>query len=69
MTGVYIHIPFCRRKCPYCDFYSVGYSDEEADTYTENVCRAVGYFGERIGQKADTLYFGGGTPSITGAER
>ncbi len=69
MTGVYIHIPFCRRKCPYCDFYSVGYSKEKADTYTENVCRAVGHFSERIGQKADTLYFGGGTPSIIGAER
>ena len=69
MTGVYIHIPFCRRKCPYCDFYSIGYSAEKADTYTENVCRAVVHFGERIGQKADTLYFGGGTPSIIGAER
>ena len=69
MTGVYIHIPFCRRKCPYCDFYSIGYSAEKADIYIENVCRAVGYFSEKIGTKADTLYFGGGTPSIIGAER
>ena len=69
MTGVYIHIPFCRRKCPYCDFYSIGYSNEKADIYIENVCRAVGYFSEKIGTKADTLYFGGGTPSIIGAER
>ena len=69
MTGVYIHIPFCRRKCPYCDFYSIGYSDEKADIYIENLCRAVGYFSEKIGTKADTLYLGGGTPSIIGAQR
>jgi len=67
--GVYIHIPFCRRKCPYCDFYSVGYSDEKADRYTEKVCSAVRYFSESIGRNADTLYFGGGTPGIIGAER
>lgn len=69
MVGVYIHIPFCRRKCPYCDFYSIGYSEEKADIYTEKVCSAVRYFSESIGRIADTLYFGGGTPSIIGSDR
>ena len=67
--GVYIHIPFCRRKCPYCDFYSIGYSAEKADIYTEKVCSSIRYFGESIRRNADTLYFGGGTPSIIGADR
>ena len=67
--GVYIHIPFCRRKCPYCDFYSIGYSAEKADIYTEKVCSSIRYFGESIRRNADTLYFGGGTPGIIGADR
>ena len=66
--GVYIHIPFCRRKCPYCDFYSVGFSEEKADIYTEKLCQAIDIFGERFKRQADTLYFGGGTPSIIGAD-
>ena len=67
--GVYIHIPFCRRKCPYCDFYSVGFSEEKADIYTEKLCQVTDIFGERLKSRADTLYFGGGTPSIIGADR
>lgn len=67
--GVYIHIPFCRRKCPYCDFYSVKFSEETADIYTEKLCQAIDIFGNRLKRQADTLYFGGGTPSITGADR
>ncbi len=65
--GVYIHIPFCMRKCPYCDFYSVGFTETEADTYTEKLCHAIQKLGRK--RQADTLYFGGGTPSVLGAER
>lgn len=66
--GVYVHIPFCRRKCPYCDFYSLPLEEERANAYVEAVLRAVRShpFGERT---ADTLYFGGGTPSILGEKR
>lgn len=68
MTGIYIHVPFCLRKCPYCDFYSLTYSDEAADAYAEALLRAIGTqpFGDF---RADTLYFGGGTPILLGPER
>lgn len=59
-AGLYIHIPFCRSKCPYCDFYSVRYNEEAAEKYTDAVIEKMsGYSGE-----FDTIYFGGGTPSI-----
>ncbi|MGN0634217.1 MAG: radical SAM family heme chaperone HemW [Oscillospiraceae bacterium] len=63
LTGIYIHVPFCLRKCPYCDFYSVKYSEELADRYTEAVCRNIESF-KNDGICADTIYFGGGTPSL-----
>lgn len=62
-AGVYVHVPFCLRKCPYCDFYSLRYDSETAEKYTEAVCRNIeAYFDS--GTQADTLYFGGGTPSL-----
>ena len=60
MTGLYIHVPFCRKKCPYCDFYSVGYRDELAAEYAEAVRRNLRYYDG----KYDTVYFGGGTPIL-----
>jgi len=66
--GLYIHIPFCAAKCPYCDFYSVPFGETQADAYTEAVCRALEQypFGPA---EADTVYFGGGTPGLMGPER
>jgi oxygen-independent coproporphyrinogen-3 oxidase len=62
--GLYIHIPFCGRKCPYCDFYSVtDFSYSQA--YVEAVCRNLK---AHSGSVFDTVYFGGGTPSIIPAE-
>ena len=68
--GLYIHIPFCRSKCAYCDFYSLAGAEECMDDY----CRALErHLAEVAPQaechKADTVYFGGGTPSYLGAER
>lgn len=60
MTGLYIHIPFCLSKCPYCDFYSVKYGNEAAKRYTEAVLRNI----EHYKDKFDTVYFGGGTPIL-----
>ncbi|MCD7731020.1 MAG: radical SAM family heme chaperone HemW [Oscillospiraceae bacterium] len=57
--GLYIHVPFCRRKCPYCDFYSVT-ELELAEKYTEAVIRNL----RRSEISVDTVYFGGGTPSL-----
>ena len=62
-AGIYIHIPFCLRKCPYCDFYSLRYGAETAESYVRAVCRNIeAYKGQGI--EADTVYFGGGTPSL-----
>ncbi len=67
MLGLYIHVPFCISKCPYCDFYSLPLPDESVlDAYTDEVCRRL----EGLpSYQADTLYFGGGTPSLLGGKR
>ncbi len=65
--GLYIHVPFCISKCPYCDFYSLPLPDEAVlDAYTDEVCRRLAAIPQRT---ADTLYFGGGTPSLLGGKR
>ncbi len=69
MTGIYIHIPFCIRKCPYCDFYSFSASEKDKDSYLKAVLCALKTKRFLIDDKVDTVYFGGGTPSIFGAER
>ena len=66
MTGIYIHVPFCKRKCPYCDFYSVC-RPELYEDYTQAVCRNIEAF-KGMDIKCDTIYFGGGTPSFLGAD-
>ncbi|MGN0696027.1 MAG: radical SAM family heme chaperone HemW [Oscillospiraceae bacterium] len=60
MTGIYIHVPFCLRKCSYCDFYSVKFSEESAEAYTSAVIRNL----RRYAPSADSVYFGGGTPTL-----
>lgn len=67
--GVYLHIPFCRSKCPYCDFYSVRLDEAAADTYTDKLLRDIEAWGAAISRSADSLYIGGGTPSVLGGER
>lgn len=65
MAGIYIHIPFCIRKCPYCDFYSGPMTAEKKQRYIEalrNQLAAAPHI------PADTVYFGGGTPSLLEAE-
>lgn len=67
--GVYIHIPFCIRKCPYCDFYSVKASQENIEKYSLTVTEKIQKWGEALNKSADTLYFGGGTPSCLSAKQ
>ena len=62
-VGIYIHVPFCLRKCPYCDFYSVKYEADTVQKYVDAVCRNIREYKGR-GITADTVYFGGGTPSL-----
>ncbi len=59
-AGLYIHIPFCKNKCPYCDFYSKKYCESEAADYCGSLVNQMKTFDGGF----DTVYFGGGTPSI-----
>jgi len=64
-AGVYIHIPFCRARCSYCDFATGQYEGALADAYVRAVAREVSCFGgDGEGARVDTVYFGGGTPSL-----
>ena len=68
--GIYVHIPFCRSKCQYCDFYSLGGSREKelTDLYLEALASHIKECGARATEyEVDTVYFGGGTPSFFGA--
>ena len=67
-AGIYIHIPFCRSKCPYCDFYSMKADNEMIQKYVSSLAEAVPRLSEKYGIDADTLYIGGGTPSLIGAD-
>ncbi len=61
MAGIYIHIPFCRRKCAYCDFYSVALLNKE-QAFVNALIREI--TSKANNQPVKTIYFGGGTPSI-----
>lgn len=64
-AGVYIHIPFCRARCSYCDFATGQYEGALAEEYVRAVAREVESFeGAAEGTEVDTVYFGGGTPSL-----
>lgn len=67
--GLYIHIPFCRSKCRYCDFYSLADGDDkQMDDYLRALCTHIRETGPLApGYRVDTIYFGGGTPSFFGA--
>jgi oxygen-independent coproporphyrinogen-3 oxidase len=61
MKGVYLHIPFCRVHCPYCDFNAYAGMDDLSDRYVEALEREIQASSD--GSKVSTIYFGGGTPS------
>ena len=67
--GVYVHVPFCEKKCPYCDFYSAPGNEKKYNDYTGAVVSRIRSLGEKLGRRGDTLYFGGGTPSLLGEQR
>lgn len=69
MTGIYIHIPFCKTKCPYCDFYSFSPNTTDRDSYLKAVLSCLSNYKDKVKDGVDTLYFGGGTPSFFGGER
>ncbi|HEX8709720.1 MAG TPA: radical SAM family heme chaperone HemW [Pyrinomonadaceae bacterium] len=64
--GVYIHIPFCRSRCSYCDFATGAYDGELAERYVRAVACEIAAFSSvgRTAREVETIYFGGGTPSL-----
>jgi oxygen-independent coproporphyrinogen-3 oxidase len=64
-AGIYIHIPFCRSRCSYCDFATGIYNADAAQHYVASVAREIDSFtGPLAPSHVDTIYFGGGTPSL-----
>ena len=68
--GIYVHVPFCRSRCAYCDFCTqTDRSDKLIDGYLDAVCDHIKEAGSLApNYKVDTIYFGGGTPSFLGAD-
>lgn len=69
MLSLYLHFPFCKRKCAYCAFYSGGTTIEAAEQYTDALCRALREVRQAEHRPLSTLYLGGGTPAMLGRER
>ena len=66
--GIYIHIPFCDCKCAYCDFYSIS-NKNEYDYYTQKLIEKILMYSNKYNRVVETIYFGGGTPSVIGTKR
>lgn len=65
-AGLYLHIPFCVKKCRYCNFYSSFMSEELLNKYCDALIREIKQWGGSFNRPIDTVYFGGGTPSLLG---
>ncbi|WP_316793189.1 radical SAM family heme chaperone HemW [Pedobacter frigoris] len=63
MSGIYIHIPFCKKACNYCDFH-FSTSFKYIDELTDAICKEITLKKHRISDQVGTIYFGGGTPSV-----
>lgn len=65
LIGIYVHVPFCAKKCPYCDFYSVKYDARVVEQYVKAVCNDIIAQSRTLSAcEVDSVYFGGGTPSL-----
>ncbi len=64
--GVYIHIPFCVKKCSYCDFISFSAAEADKERYIDRLCNEIRLFCENRSIRADSVFIGGGTPSVLG---
>ncbi len=66
--GIYIHIPFCRGKCPYCDFFSIRGNKNDYISYVNILKENIKFWSNKTEKTVDTIYIGGGTPSLIGAD-
>ena len=63
MAGIYLHIPFCKRRCIYCDFFSTTQSEKKS-AYVHALCQELEMRRDYLGEEeVETIYLGGGTPS------
>ena len=67
--GIYIHIPFCKKKCDYCDFISYSGKENYIDEYVEAIKNEIKYELNKVinsieDYRVTTIYIGGGTPSF-----
>ena len=62
--GIYIHVPFCIKKCGYCDFYSVKWDEESENSYIRSAIDEIKGYRELEDYIVDTIFIGGGTPSV-----
>jgi putative oxygen-independent coproporphyrinogen III oxidase len=62
--GIYIHVPFCSTRCRYCDFYRVGENRPRMNRYLDALAREIDGWRELHGRRVDTVFLGGGTPSL-----
>ena len=68
-AGLYIHIPFCKVKCVYCDFYSITKKEEQIPLFTQCLLKEIDSYKDYTGKWTfDTIFFGGGTPSLLPAK-
>ena len=67
-SGLYIQVPFCQTKCTYCNFHSGVFSSQLYEPYARAVCREIEMRGREPWGVFDTVYFGGGTPSLLAPE-
>ena len=68
--GIYIHVPFCKSKCAYCDFYSFSPCGDIIDRYVDALCEHIKVLSERArGYTVDSIFIGGGTPTVLGGEK
>ncbi len=69
MLGIYVHLPFCESKCNYCAFNSFVASEEEREKYLNVLIEDISFFAKTNKRIVDTIYFGGGTPSLLSANQ
>jgi oxygen-independent coproporphyrinogen-3 oxidase len=68
-VSLYLHFPFCERKCRYCDFLSGPACAEEREDYIELLCREIRMRAPEVTAPVDTIFIGGGTPSLMTPEQ
>ena len=61
-AGIYIHIPFCKSRCTYCDFYTLT-NESRIEAFADSLCKEIKFRKDEIHEPVKTVYFGGGTPS------